>query len=97
MISPYEKVAASTFDKGFGKAYKKRSDAKAITVGKAEELQDKKFEDMAIWGVASDRRDPWKESTDGWAQQAKTIVLVSFGEDPRSTWYTRSALGNRLG
>ena len=96
-LTIYEKVAAFTFGKGFGKAYTSRRDAKAITMATAEELRNKKFEEMVIAGVASDRRDPGKEPVDGWAQQAKTIVLVGFGDNPtKFTWYTRSTLGQNL-
>ena len=94
----YEKAAASTFGKGFGEAYYKRPDAKAITMGQAEELENEKFEEMVIAGVASDRRDPGKEPAVGWGHQAKTIVLVGFGDSPtKFTWYTRSTLGQRFG
>ena len=97
-LTVYEKVAASTFGKGFAKAYNSRSDAKTITMGKAEELENKKHEEMVMAGVASDRRDPGKEPANGWAQQAKTIVRVGFGDSPTTfTWYTRSTLGQRFG
>ena len=97
-LTVYEKLAASTFGKGFGKAYNSRSDAKTITMGKAEELENKKHEEMVMAGVASDRRDPGKEPANGWTQQAKTIVRVGFGDNPATfTWYTRSTLGQRFG
>ena len=63
-LTMYEKVAASTFGKGFGKAYSGRRDAKTITMGMPEKLKNKKFEEMVIAGVASDRRDPRKEPVD---------------------------------
>jgi hypothetical protein len=84
-LTIYEKVAASTFGKGFGEVLNKRLDAKSVTTGKIEELEDKKFDEMAIAGVASDRSDPRKEPVDGWAQQARTIVRVGFGENPLFT------------
>ena len=62
----YKKVAASTFGKGFGKAYNSRLDAKTITMGKAEELENKKHEEMVMVGVVSDRRDSEKEPINGW-------------------------------
>ena len=97
-LTVYEKVAASTFGKGFGKAYNSRPDAKTITMGRAEELENKRYEELVMAGVASDRRDPGKEPANGWAQQAKTTVRVGFGDNPTTfTWYTRSTLGQRFG
>lgn len=94
----YQKVAASTFGKGFAASYFKRPDAKSITTGAIKELEGKEFEDMMIAGVASDRRDPKKEPVDGWSRQPRTIVVVGFGNNPtRFAWYTRSALGTKFG
>ena len=66
-------------------------------MGKAKELLDKKFEDIVIRGVVSDRRDPRKEPADGWAQEAKTTVRIGFSDNPKFTWYIRSILGQRFG
>ena len=97
-LTIYEKVAASAFGKGFGEAYSRRPDANAIIMGRAEALKEQKFEGMVIAGVASDRRDPGKEPPNGWAQQARTIVRVGFGDNPtKFIWYTRSTLGQRFG
>ncbi|KAL6240918.1 hypothetical protein RBB50_012177 [Rhinocladiella similis] len=87
-LTIFEKVAASTFGKGFGKAYTARPDAKSITMGSVQDLEHEKFEEMVIAGVASDRRDPGKEPAVGWAQEAKTIVRVGFGTNPdKFIWY----------
>ncbi|KIW86660.1 uncharacterized protein Z519_12715 [Cladophialophora bantiana CBS 173.52] len=96
-LTIYEKVAASTFGKHFGKEYSSRPDAKTITRGTAKELENVRFEQMAIAGVASDRRDPKKEPAGGWAQQARTLVLAGFGDNPKFVWYPRSTLGQRFG
>jgi hypothetical protein len=70
LVTIFEKVAASTFGKGFGKGYIAIAlpDAKVITMGNIQDLEHEKFEEMVIAGVASDRRDPVKEPTAGWAR-----------------------------
>jgi hypothetical protein len=44
-LTIFDKVTSSMFGKRFGEAYNRRPDMKAITMGKAVDLQDKKFEE----------------------------------------------------
>jgi hypothetical protein len=93
----FEIVAASTLGKGFGKGYAARPDAKAIIMGKIQDLEHEKFEEMVIAGAASDIRDPAREPAVGRARRAKTIVRVGFGTIPsKFILYTRSILGQRF-
>ncbi len=58
----YELVAASTIGKGSVSAYVSRPDAKSISKGKKEDLNNLKIADMVIAGVASTRRHPSRGS-----------------------------------
>lgn len=97
-LTKFELVAASQFGKGFGRSYLENPDSTMITLGAAPKLKNKEFADMAIAGVASVRRAPKNEPANGWSTEAKTIVLVDFGEQPTHfAWYARSVLGQRFG
>ena len=63
-LTIYEKAFTSTFSKEFKEVYSRRPNANTITIGTAEELKNKNFEEIVITGVASDRRDPRKEPVD---------------------------------
>ncbi|KAK5072832.1 hypothetical protein LTR64_000758 [Lithohypha guttulata] len=97
-LTIYEFVAAGQFGKGFGKSYTESPDSTMLRLGAAEDLENKKLSDMAIAGVASVRRLPENEPKGGWCNEAKTIVLVGFGEDPLDfKWYARTVLGQQFG
>lgn len=97
-LTIYELVAASQFGKGFGKSYSENPESTMIELGTAKKLKNEEFSDMAIAGVASVRRLPDNEPQGGWCNEAKTIVLVGFGEDPLDfKWYARTVLGQRFG
>lgn len=97
-LTEFEKVATSTFGKGFGKEDTARPGAKVILTGSVQDFGHEKFEEMVITGVASDRRDPDKEPAGGRAQEAESIVRVGSGTNAdKLTWYARSTLGQRFG
>ena len=60
-LTIFEKVAVSTFGKGFGKAYTTRLDIKTITIGSFQDLEYENIKEIVIAGFISARRDPSKE------------------------------------
>jgi hypothetical protein len=93
----YELVAASTFGKRYKKIYKTQPDAKRVIFGTWDDLKGKTLDTILVAGVASVRRNPDNKLVEGWAREARTIVLASFDENSKAKWYNRSMLGQEFG